>query len=1089
MDWVLGPIGAPLDVIRLKGVTARGHHGVLQTEKEEGQPFVADLALHLDTRAAAEADSLDATADYSAAARIAADVIAGEPAALIETVAARLADQLLKLDRVKAVDVTIHKPSAPLEVEFGDVSVSIHRSAPEPELTFVAPDSAMFEAVGEAERRAGLRDADAAHAADGVEDVEGVEDQPGGADAAERGPRARGRLVEARAAAALLDLDELTLDTGEHAAPGPRHAQERRRRGAAAPSSPAAGTVDRSPTEPVDAIVALGANLGEALSTLRSALDDLREEPGIEVVAVSPLARTAPVGRPDQPDFFNAVTHIRTTLSARALLHTLQGIEEKHGRQRTGRWAPRTLDLDLIAYETLLADEDELTIPHPRAHERAFVLVPWSLMSPKAFLPGLGGGSVAALAEAAPDKGCIRWLAPDWDRAPEPGAGAAAGVPEVGSDALPALAGPDGNGAGAPSAGAGIAVPDQESPVEQTGSFLPQPAGEPLADAVPGPDDSLERSGPAGADGAADALAVSPWLPGGAPDSGALAPYAPGPPSYQPTSGAWPNPYAPFPAPPGGAVPRQLGADRVSRPFEDQEVPRSLADQVVPPPLGRLARPAGSRRASAPKDGEGRPASGPRSRPVRAQSPAIPLPVRGAGRGAGAAPGEPEERPEENVPAPAAADAVSPVATETAPAAGPPRGARAGLPAAVIPAARPKPDSMTRPPEKAYGYTYEPVRGPKSAPPRPEGDSPPPGTLPEPLPPARPPGRTATSMPGVPSFFAAARRANQAGGSSVVVESGAGGEDKSQVSSAFTSLASFESFATGDDAPSLFGQLELAQVPHTARSSQRNEVEAPYPEPAPEGAFEPVLAAGTSMPSRHPKALPPPASPVLPEAYAVPPGETPEAAVPVPEAELAGAIRLAPGPAPEAGVAPEAPVPVPPVAGALGVPGVGGQPPAGMPGVGGQEPNAAPPMGDGSPPGAYGMAQSPAGMPAAMPGMGGQGPAAAPPMGEGYPVGAGGQGAAAFGAGEGYPAGVSAVGGQPPAGMPGLGGQPSAGGQGPMAAPAAGEGYPAGAAAIGGQGAAAPGMGESYPAGAAAMGGQPLAGMPGLGGQPPAGAA
>jgi dihydroneopterin aldolase/2-amino-4-hydroxy-6-hydroxymethyldihydropteridine diphosphokinase len=216
------------------------------------------------------------------------------------------------------------------------------------------------------------------------------------------------------------------------------------------------------PAEPADAIIALGANLGEALATLRSALADLRDEAGVEVAAVSPLARTTPVGYSDQPDFFNAVAHIRTTLSPRALLHTLQGIEEKHGRQRTVRGGPRTLDLDLIAYDTLLADEEELILPHPRAHERSFVLVPWSLMAPGAFLPGLGGGPVEDLAEAAPDQGCIRWLAPDWDRrpAPEPGAGDSAGPSPAGGHRLPAASVPPSGGqSGFGQSGAGPGMP------------------------------------------------------------------------------------------------------------------------------------------------------------------------------------------------------------------------------------------------------------------------------------------------------------------------------------------------------------------------------------------------------------------------------------------------------------------------------------------------------------------------------------------------------------------------------------------------------------------------------------------------------
>jgi dihydroneopterin aldolase/2-amino-4-hydroxy-6-hydroxymethyldihydropteridine diphosphokinase len=174
-------------------------------------------------------------------------------------------------------------------------------------------------------------------------------------------------------------------------------------------------SLDEAPAEPADVVVAMGSNLGDSLATLRGAVRDLRGEPGIEVVEVSPLARTAPVGTTGQPDFFNAVVHLATTLSPRALLHTLQGIEDKYGRERTERWGPRTLDLDLIAYDCLLAGDDELTVPHPRAFERAFVLVPWAEMTPDAFLPGLGGGHVSRLAEDAPDRMGVRWLAPGWD--------------------------------------------------------------------------------------------------------------------------------------------------------------------------------------------------------------------------------------------------------------------------------------------------------------------------------------------------------------------------------------------------------------------------------------------------------------------------------------------------------------------------------------------------------------------------------------------------------------------------------------------------------------------------------------------------
>jgi dihydroneopterin aldolase/2-amino-4-hydroxy-6-hydroxymethyldihydropteridine diphosphokinase len=173
-------------------------------------------------------------------------------------------------------------------------------------------------------------------------------------------------------------------------------------------------SLDAPPLWPADAILGLGANLGDALGTLRQAIESLRSVPGIEVIGVSPLARTKPVGATDQPDFFNAVVAIRTALSPRALLYTVQGIEEQNGRDRAVVWGPRTLDIDIIAFDTLLAGDEELEIPHPRAHERAFVLLPWAALSPDAFLPGLDGGAVAVLAARAPDRGGVHWLALDW---------------------------------------------------------------------------------------------------------------------------------------------------------------------------------------------------------------------------------------------------------------------------------------------------------------------------------------------------------------------------------------------------------------------------------------------------------------------------------------------------------------------------------------------------------------------------------------------------------------------------------------------------------------------------------------------------
>lgn len=116
-----------MDRITLTGVTAVGHHGVFDFERRDGQPFVVDAVLHLDFTKAAQSDDVQDTAHYGEAAQRITDLIAGEPLNLIEALAVRIAETLLAEFRLEAVDVTVHKPQAPIEVPFGDVSVSVHR--------------------------------------------------------------------------------------------------------------------------------------------------------------------------------------------------------------------------------------------------------------------------------------------------------------------------------------------------------------------------------------------------------------------------------------------------------------------------------------------------------------------------------------------------------------------------------------------------------------------------------------------------------------------------------------------------------------------------------------------------------------------------------------------------------------------------------------------------------------------------------------------------------------------------------------------------------------------------------------------------
>ena len=251
------------DRIVLQGISARGYHGVLDFEKADGQDFIVDVTLEVDLRRAGGSDDLTHTVDY---ADMAADVVAlitGPSLDLIETLADMVAASALRRPLVQAVEVTVHKPQAPVGVPFGDVQVRVERRRDEP------------------------------------------------------------------------------------------------------------------------VVIALGANLGEAKSTLEAAVRALADVEGLRISAVSDLFETDPVGGPDQPVYLNAVVLARTRLAAFTLLTELHGIEAEHGRVRETRWGARTLDLDLIQYgdpesgSDLVSSDPELMLPHPRAHERAFVLAPW----------------------------------------------------------------------------------------------------------------------------------------------------------------------------------------------------------------------------------------------------------------------------------------------------------------------------------------------------------------------------------------------------------------------------------------------------------------------------------------------------------------------------------------------------------------------------------------------------------------------------------------------------------------------------------------------------------------------------------------
>ncbi|WP_326797388.1 2-amino-4-hydroxy-6-hydroxymethyldihydropteridine diphosphokinase [Streptomyces sp. NBC_01808] len=149
---------------------------------------------------------------------------------------------------------------------------------------------------------------------------------------------------------------------------------------------------DSTLQNPKLAVLSIGSNLGNRLETLQGSVDALEDTPGLRVKAVSPVYETDAWGvEPgSQPTFFNAVLIVRTTLPPASLMERAHAVEEAFARVRDEQWGPRTLDVDIVAYQGVVSDDPALTLPHPRAHERAFVLVPWHDVDPAAELPGRG---------------------------------------------------------------------------------------------------------------------------------------------------------------------------------------------------------------------------------------------------------------------------------------------------------------------------------------------------------------------------------------------------------------------------------------------------------------------------------------------------------------------------------------------------------------------------------------------------------------------------------------------------------------------------------------------------------------------------
>lgn len=304
-----------MDRIRLTGLRARGHHGVFDHERADGQAFVVDLEVPLDLAPAGTGDALADTVDYGVLAEEAVAVIEGEPFDLIESVAQAIARRCLA--HCPAITVTVHKPQAPIPHAFDDVSVTVTRTR-------------------------------------------------------------EGWDAEAAGRSAAVESDAVVAGDSASEAPEP------------APAGP-----DAAAAGGLRAVLALGANLGDARAALLGAVAALDRHPHIAVLAGSHIYRTAPVGGVEQPDFLNAAVVVDTALTPAELLGVAQGIEIAGHRTREVRWGPRTLDIDLIRCTPAGFDPDDpdrelrltrprLELPHPRAAERAFVLAPWRDIAPAA---------------------------------------------------------------------------------------------------------------------------------------------------------------------------------------------------------------------------------------------------------------------------------------------------------------------------------------------------------------------------------------------------------------------------------------------------------------------------------------------------------------------------------------------------------------------------------------------------------------------------------------------------------------------------------------------------------------------------------
>lgn len=350
-------------IIALKGLGALANHGVYDFERDRNQRFSADIVMWVETAGAT--DDIAATVSYADIADEAMAVLTGTAVDLIETLAETIAARVMGHEGVVGTEVTVHKPDAPIDHPFADVSVTVRAGQ-----TDAMPLSLSFKGIYEAEDGSVLT---------GEIEAYGHAQAPSPAEQEQSGALPTRRDVQAAHAAPA------------HDATRPEHLRSRR------------------------VVLAIGGNLGDVPVTLMHTVEALSYMEGFQIEDVSPIMRTKPVlapGQAPQPDYWNAAVVGSAIATPDELFAQTSRIERELGRERHERWGARTVDIDIIQIEGLASSDPVLTLPHPRAKERAFVLAPWLLCDPDAILEGVG--RVSDLLADTPDREGIIDAVDDW---------------------------------------------------------------------------------------------------------------------------------------------------------------------------------------------------------------------------------------------------------------------------------------------------------------------------------------------------------------------------------------------------------------------------------------------------------------------------------------------------------------------------------------------------------------------------------------------------------------------------------------------------------------------------------------------------